>query len=135
VPEAMFGYPEVRIGFLPAVVSVFLVRQIGEKQARDLLLTGRTIDAVEAHRLGLVSRIVPAKELMIAAQVLAASLLESSPISLHMTKKLLCDFAAPEVDREIELAAARSAQIRTTQDFQEGLASFLEKRAPHWTGK
>jgi methylglutaconyl-CoA hydratase len=135
VPEAMFGYPEVRIGFLPAVVSVFLVRQIGEKQARDLLLTGRTIDAVEAHRLGLVSRIVPAKELMIAAQVLAASLLESSPISLHMTKKLLCDFAAPEIDREIELATAQSAQIRTTQDFQEGLASFLEKRAPHWTGK
>jgi len=135
VPEAKFGYPEVRIGFLPAVVSVFLVRQIGEKQARDLLLTGRTIDAAEAHRLGLVSQVVPAKELMIAVQVLAASLLECSPVSLHMTKKLLCDFAAPEIEREIELAAAQSAQIRTTQDFQEGLASFLEKRPPRWTSK
>lgn len=135
VPEAKFGYPEVRIGFLPAVVSVFLVRQIGEKQARDLLLTGRAIDAAEAHCLGLVSQIVPAKELMIAAQVLAASLLEGSPVSLHMTKKLLCDFAAPEIAREIELAAAQSAQIRATQDFQEGLTSFLEKRAPRWTGK
>src|SRR5580658_864915 len=56
VPEAKFGYPEVRIGFLPAVVSIFLVRQIGEKQARDLLLTGRAIEASEAHRLGLVSQ-------------------------------------------------------------------------------
>jgi len=135
VPEAKFGYPEVRIGFLPAVVSVFLVRQIGEKQARDLLLTGRTIDAAEAHRLGLVSQTVPAKELMIAAQVLAASLLECSPVSHRMTKKLLCDFAAPEISRELELAAAQSAQIRTTLDFQEGLSSFLEKHPPRWTGK
>ena len=135
VPEAKFGYPEVRIGFLPAVVSVFLVRQIGEKQARDLLLTGRTIDAAEAHRIGLVTQIVPAKELMITAQILAATLLACSPVSLRMTKKLLCDFAAPEIDRELELAAAESAQIRTTQDFREGLASFLEKRAPRWSGK
>ena len=135
VPEAKFGYPEVHIGFLPAVVSVFLVRQIGEKQARDLLLTGRIIDAAEAHRLGLVTQIVPAQELMNAAQALATTLLACSPVSLHMTKKLLCDFAAQEIDRELELAAEQSAQIRTTQDFREGLASFLEKRAPHWSGK
>jgi methylglutaconyl-CoA hydratase len=135
VPEAKFGYPEVRIGFLPAVVSVFLIRQIGEKRARDLLLTGRIIDAVEAHRLGLVTQIVPAKELMIAAQILAADLLACSPVSLHMTKKLIRDFAAPELARELELAAAASAQIRTTLDFQEGLASFLEKRPPRWGDK
>jgi methylglutaconyl-CoA hydratase len=135
VPEAKFGYPEVRIGFLPAVVSVFLIRQIGEKRARDLLLTGRTIDAAEAHRIGLVTQIVPAKELMITAQILAATLLECSPVSLHMTKKLLCDFTAPEIARELELAAAASAQIRTTVDFQEGLASFLEKHPPRWGDK
>ena len=135
VPEAKFGYPEVRIGFLPAVVSVFLVRQIGEKRARELLLTGRVVEAREAHRLGLVMQVVPAKELMIAAQILAADLLACSPISLHMTKKLLCDFAAPEVDRELELAAKESAQIRTTLDFQEGLESFLGKRTPRWSGK
>ncbi len=135
VPEAKFAYPEVRIGFLPAVVSTFLVRQIGEKHARDLLLTGRTIDAVEAHRLGLVTQIAGAEELMNAAHILAATLLASSPTSIHTAKKLLCDFAAPEIDRELELAAAESAQIRTTQDFREGLDSFLEKRAPRWTGK
>src|SRR6266436_2621692 len=135
VPEATFGYPEVRIGFLPANVSVFLMRQIAEKHARDLLLTGRTIDAVEARRIGLITQIVPSAELMAAAQTLAATLLASSPTSLLKTKKLLYDFAAPEVDRELELAIAESAQIRSTADFREGLASFLEKRAPRWGGK
>jgi len=135
VPESKFGYPEVRIGFLPANVSVFLMRQIPEKHARDLLLTGRIVDAAEAQRMGLVTEIVQAAELMAAAQTLAAALLASSPTSLLKTKKLLCDFAATEVDRELELAIAESAQIRTTADFREGLASFLEKRAPRWTGK
>jgi methylglutaconyl-CoA hydratase len=135
VPEAKFGYPEVRIGFLPAVVSIFLVRQIGEKQARDLLLTGKTIDAVEALRLGLITQIARPEGLMTATQDIAATLLSSSPTSLRVTKKLLCEFAAPEVDRELALAVAESAQIRATQDFREGLASFLEKRQPRWTGK
>ena len=135
VPEAKFGYPEVRIGFLPAVVSVFLVRQIGEKQARDLLLTGKIIEAAEAFRLGLVTQISPPGDVMSAAQALAATLIAASPTSVLMTKKLLVDFAAPEIARELELAAEASAQIRTTRDFQEGLASFLEKRAPRWSGR
>jgi methylglutaconyl-CoA hydratase len=134
-PEATFGYPEVRIGFLPANVAIFLMRQIAEKHARDLLLTGRIIDAAEAQRMGLVNQIVLGAELMAAAQTLAAALLASSPTSLLKTKKLLCDIAAPEVDRELELAIAESAQIRTTRDFREGLASFLEKRTPKWGGK
>ena len=134
-PEATFGYPEVRIGFLPANVAIFLMRQIAEKHARDLLLTGRIIDAAEAQRMGLVNQIVLGAELMAAAQTLAAALLASSPTSLLKTKKLLCDMAAPEVDRELELAIAESAQIRTTPDFREGLASFLEKRPPKWGGK
>jgi len=135
VSEATFGYPEVRIGFLPANVSVFLMRQIAEKHARDLLLTGRIIDAAEAHRIGLITQIAPSAELMATAQTLAAMLLASSPTSLLKTKKLLCEFAGPEVDRELELAIAESAQIRTTADFREGLASFLEKRTPKWGGK
>jgi methylglutaconyl-CoA hydratase len=133
VPEAKFGYPEVRIGFLPAVVSIFLVLQVGEKNARDLLLTGKTIDAAEAHRLGMVTQIVPAEGLLKAAHDLAATLLVASPASLRTTKKLLCDFAAPEIDRELQLAIEESARIRSTADFREGLASFLEKRAPRWT--
>src|ERR1700704_4017999 len=61
VPEAKFGYTEVRIGFVPAIVSTFLLRQVGEKQARDLLLTGRLFDAEEAARLGLINEIVPSE--------------------------------------------------------------------------
>jgi methylglutaconyl-CoA hydratase len=135
VPEATFGYPEVRIVFLPAIVSVFLARQIGEKCAHDLLLTGRIIDADEAYRLGLVTQIAPAQELMAAAHSLAAQLLSCSPLSLLKTKKLLCNSAAPELDRELELAIAEGAQMRSTADFQEGLAAFLEKRPPRWGSK
>jgi len=135
VPDAKFGYPETCIGFLPATVSVFLARQIGEKQARDLLLTGKTFGAEEAFRLGLVTKIVPAEELMPAVHALASTLIACSPVSLKMTKKLLCDFAAPEVDRELELAAAENVKIRSTEDFREGLSSFLEKRKPRWSGK
>ena len=72
---------------------------------------------------------------MRTANSLAGTLISASPVSLRVTKKLLCDFATPEIDRELELAIAESAQIRTTLDFREGLASFLEKRAPRWTGK
>jgi methylglutaconyl-CoA hydratase len=135
VPEAKFGYPETRIGFLPATVSVFLGRLVGEKQARDLLLTGRTFSAEEALAMGIITRIVPAQELMQAVQELANTLIACSPVSLKMTKKLLCDFAAPEIDRELELAAAENVEIRSTQDFREGISSFLEKRDPHWRGK
>jgi methylglutaconyl-CoA hydratase len=135
VPEATFGYPEVRIGFLPANVAVFLMRQIDEKHARDLLLSGRVIDAAEAQRIGLITRIASAEELMSAAHTLAATLVASSPTSLLKTKKLLCEMTAPEIDRELELAIAESAQIRSTADFREGLSSFLEKRTPKWTGK
>src|SRR5690242_16882910 len=78
-PEAKFGYTEVKIGFLPAIVSVFLTRQIGEKRSRDLLLTGRIIDAAEAREYGLVTEVFPAEQLMDAAQELADTLFRRVP--------------------------------------------------------
>ena len=87
--EATFGYTEVRVGFMPALVSMFLERQVGEKVARDLLLTGRICDAEEALALGLASRVLPAGQLMPAARELAASLIALSPGSLTATKRLL----------------------------------------------
>jgi methylglutaconyl-CoA hydratase len=134
-PEATFGYPEVRIGFLPAIVSVFLTRQVGEKHARDLLLSGRIIDAAEALRLGLITKVATSQDSMAAAKAQAAELLACSPLSLLKTKKMLCNFAAPALDRELELAIAEGAQIRSKPDFREGLASFLEKRPPRWSPK
>lgn len=135
VPEAKFGYTEVRIGFVPAIVSTFLLRQVGEKQARDLLLTGRIFDADEAVRLGLVSELVPSERLMPRARELAAQLMENSTASLRATKQLLTDHARAELDAQIDAAVRENAAIRSTADFREGISSFLEKRKPVWTGK
>jgi methylglutaconyl-CoA hydratase len=132
VPEAKFGYTEVRIGFLPALVSVFLTRQIAEKHASDLLLTGRLIDAAEALRIGLITEVVAADRLMARARELAATLAANSPESLMRTKRLIRSYAAADLDREIESALQENAAIRQTTDFREGVTSFLEKRPPKW---
>lgn len=135
VPEAKFGYTEVRIGFIPALVSVFLRRQVGDKQARDLLLTGRIIDAHEAFRLGLVTEIAPGEKLISRAREIADSLLAVSPTSVLRTKKLLYQTEHAALDEELDLAIQENASIRSTEDFREGVASFLEKRPPRWTGR
>jgi methylglutaconyl-CoA hydratase len=135
VPDAKFGYTEVRIGFIPALVSVFLRRQIGEKRTRDLALTGRLFDAAEAREMGLVNLVVAAEELMAEARKLAATLIAASPTSLARTKRLLVQFSEGDLDREISMAIQENADIRSTADFREGLASFLEKRTPKWTGE
>lgn len=135
VPEAKFGYTEVKIGFLPAIVSVFLTRQIGEKKARDLLLTGRILETAEAKEFGLVSEIVPAENLMARSRELAEILIAASPGSLSRAKRLMTSSAAPSVDHDLERAILENARIRCTPDFKEGLASFLEKRKPVWQGK
>jgi methylglutaconyl-CoA hydratase len=135
VPEAKFGYTEVRIGFIPALVSVFLHRQIGEKPARDLLLSGRIIDAAEAFRIGLVTEIVGADKLAARAREVAASLLAASPTSIVNTKRLLLQHDEAGLQADLERAIRANAEIRSTADFREGLASFLEKRDPKWTGK
>ncbi|MFZ0200987.1 MAG: enoyl-CoA hydratase-related protein [Candidatus Sulfotelmatobacter sp.] len=135
VPEAKFGYTEVRIGFVPAIVSTFLLRQVGEKQARDLLLTGRIFGAEEAASMGLIKEIVAPESLMTRARELAALLMENSPASLRATKKLLTDHGRAELDAQIGTAVRENAAIRTTADFREGIASFLEKRKPAWSGK
>jgi methylglutaconyl-CoA hydratase len=135
VPEAKFGYTEVRIGFIPALVSVLLRRQIGEKHARELLLTGTIIDAAEAFRLGMVTEIVAAADLLKRAHEVATKFLEASPTSLRRTKRLLLQYDDKEVTQEIEMATQENAAIRATEDFREGLASFLEKRHPKWIGQ
>jgi len=133
VPEAKFGYTEVRIGFVPAIVSTFLLRQVGEKIARDLLLTGRLFDAAEALRIGLINEIVAAEGLMNRARQLAGQLMENSPASLFYTKQLLSEAAGADLDAQIEAAVRENAAIRSTADFREGISSFLEKRKPKWS--
>ena len=135
VPDAKFGYTEVRIGFVPAIVSSILVWQVGHKIARDLLLSGRLFEAAEAHRFGLVNEVVASEKLMARVRELAAQLIENSPSSMVATKRLINGFIASQLDEQIAEAIENNARIRMTADFREGISSFLEKRKPHWTGR
>jgi methylglutaconyl-CoA hydratase len=132
VPDAKFGYTEVRIGFVPAIVASFLLRQIGEKRTRELLLSGRILKAEEACRMGLVTRIVQPEELMAEAHGLAQSLLFNSPQAMRAVKELLTRHAANYLDEEIEDAIAANAQQRASEDFREGVRAFHEHRRADW---
>ena len=135
VPEAKFGYTEVRIGFVPAIVSSILVWQVGHKIARDLLMTGRIFEAAEAQRFGLVNEVVPVEQLMPRARELASQIMQNSPSSVRLTKRLINGFISDALDAQIEQAVVENAEIRQTADFREGVSSFLEKRKPQWSGK
>src|SRR5438552_1604396 len=135
VPNAKFGYTEVRIGFVPAVVSSMLVWQVGHKIARDLLLSGRTFDADDAYRFGLVNEVVEPERLMQRANELAGELMLNSPSSMQATKKLINGFISQQLDQQLAQAIEDNARIRSTEDFREGITSFLEKRKPQWSGK
>jgi methylglutaconyl-CoA hydratase len=114
---------------------VFLLRQIGEKRTRELLLTGRLFEAEEARAMGLVTQIVAPDRLLETARHLAHSLIAFSPTSLSRTKRLLLRCNEKEIERDLQIAIEESANIRRTADFREGLSAFLEKREPKWSGE
>lgn len=132
VPEAKFGYTEVKVGFVPAIMASFLLRQVGERRTRELLLSGRTMKAHEAFELGLVTQIVAAEELMQSARALAHCLLNNSPQAMQAVKRLLAEHSRLRLDRELEAAIETNAQQRSTDDFREGVKAFLEHRKPDW---
>jgi methylglutaconyl-CoA hydratase len=134
-PDAKFGYTEVKIGFIPAIVSVFLLEMVGEKKAKEVLLSGKLFDAQEALSLGLVTEVVSAGELMPRVNALAEMLLKNSPESMSAVKKLLSSFAKERLDRDLSRAMRWNEKIRNSQDFREGLQAFLEKRAPVWPSR
>jgi methylglutaconyl-CoA hydratase len=133
VPGARFGYSEVRIGFVPAMVSAYLALQVGDKRARALLLTGKIFDAEEALRLGLVSEVAEAEQLNARVLKIAAVLKANSPESLAATKRLLVAQNAAWLDAAIAAAMKANEAARGTYDFREGVAAFLEKRKPVWS--
>lgn len=133
VPAANFGYTEVRIGFIPAIVSVFLTRKIGEGKARELLLSGDLLTAAEALNQGLINFVVGADEIGERVQQFALNLAKNcSGNALAMTKQLLADVQDLPYQAALALAADRNAQARATDDCQHGIASFLNKEKIRW---
>jgi len=132
VPQAKFGFTEVRIGFIPALVSVFLALQIGDKRSRDLLLTGRLFDAAEGARLGLVNEVVEAENLESRVKDLVAQLSANSPASQRATKKLMAEQNRAWLDTAINAAMLANSKAREHVDFSEGVTAFLEKRKAVW---
>jgi len=131
-PSSKFGFTEARIGFVPALVSAFLTVRIGGKHVRDLLLTGRIIDAEEAFRIGLVNEVVAQEELSQRLHILAETLIANSPQSLKATKRLMAAQHKAWLDLAVAQALEANALSRETADFREGVTAFLEKRKPVW---
>jgi methylglutaconyl-CoA hydratase len=133
VPDALLGYTEVKIGFIPALVSVFLVRKIGEGRARDLLLTGRLISAQKAEYYGLVNQVVPAAEIADYVAKIAEDLCSgASANSLKVTKKLIAGVLDLPLEDALEGAAQRNAETREHADCQRGIQAFLTKEKMKW---
>ncbi len=130
---AKLGFTETRIGFVPAIVSVFVVRKLGEAAARDLLLRGHLIDAAEAARIGLVTRTVPADRLDDETDALCHELAtETSASAVALTKRLLADVPAMGLSEGLSYAARLNALARATDDCRAGVAAFLDKTDPPW---
>jgi len=131
-PEAKFGLPEPRRGIVAGIVSPLLTFRIGASHAANLLLTARTIEAAEAHRIGLYHEIVQSDFVWARAQEIAGEIAQSAPEAIQLTKKLLNETIGEHLGTQLSLGAAASATARTTDAAREGLASFLEKREPKW---
>ena len=130
--DAYFCLSEVKIGFVPALVSVYLRQIAGEKIVRELLLTARKVAAEEAKCFGLVNAVVPAAELLQYAIGLADQISRNGPLAVRATKELLAKAAGSTRVESLEQAAACNATARGTEECREGVRAFLEKRKPFW---
>lgn len=130
---AKFGYTEVKIGFIPAIVSLFLIRKLGEGKARQLLLSGELLPAEEATRFGLINRVVEPQALDREVRQLATRLIQNnSGQSMALTKKLIAEVQGLSLTDGLSLASAMNAQARGTDDCRKGIAAFLSKSELKW---
>ena len=125
--SAQVGYPEVLRGFVPAMVMATLRRQVGEKAALDLVLTGRLLGAEEARRAGLVSRVIPEEALEREGRELARVLAGGAPSALALTKELFYRLDDQSVEQGVALGARINALARQTPEFREALGRFLAR--------
>lgn len=132
-PEALFGYTEVKIGFIPALVSVFLAEQIGQAKATELLLSGELISAQKAAELGLITQVVADGALERFTEEFAQKLIQSnSGLAMKETKRLLRSLVKQQRDEALIAAAEANARARASEDCVQGIAAFLSKTKPNW---
>jgi methylglutaconyl-CoA hydratase len=128
-----FCLSEVKLGLIPATISPYVIKAMGDQASRRYFLTAERFDAREAHRLGLAHEVVPAEQLDAKVAEIVKALVNNSPNAVREAKKLVRDVAGLPVD-DVLLAdtAGRIASIRASNEGKEGVASFLEKRKPSW---
>lgn len=132
-PESTFGYTEVKIGFVPAIVMVFLVRKVAEKTARHLLLTGDVFGADKALAYGLINEVVEVSQLEETVFKFAQKLCkQASAQSLGLVKEMLAEVQSMSVNEALAYAAQTNAQARATEDCKRGIAAFLNKEKLTW---
>jgi methylglutaconyl-CoA hydratase len=133
VPEAKFGYTEVKIGFIPAIVMVFLLRKIGEARAKELLLGGYLIEAEKALAVGLINKVVSQEELTAITEAFAIDLIKANSVaSMARTKELISQVQGMSLEAALNLAAETNASVRESEDCKKGIASFLNGDKITW---
>jgi methylglutaconyl-CoA hydratase len=133
VYEANFCLSEVKLGLIPATISPYVIKAMGENAARRYFLTAERFPAREAHRIGFVHEVVTADDLDESVAAIVKALVTNSPNAVQQAKVLVRDIAGKPVDDALLADSARRiAQIRASQEGREGVASFLEKRKPSW---
>lgn len=133
IPEANFGYTEVKLGFVPAIVSCFLLYKVSETIARKILLSGSLFTAQEALDYGLITFVTNKEEISLNVNNFALNLCnESSANSLRVTKQLIGQITKPELEKSLKEAVLINARVRESEDFKKGIAAFISKEKINW---
>jgi len=123
----------VKIGFIPAIVKVFLLRKIGEGKSKELLLSGKLYEAVDAQKMGLVNEVVEAEKLSGIVYEFAQQLIQNnSGQSMAFTKQMIAEVQEKGLEEGLQYAAEQNAKARASEDCKKGIAAFLNKETPKW---